>query len=334
MNTEALKRLVLDSGISFKQTASSWIFTCPRCNKAGKLYLYKESGRFLCFICSETENFKGRPEYALTELLGIPIGEIRSRLYGDGEYGNTVHLDLTLRDFDNEVVPKVDVEEQNASFDEVEWPWEYFPIDTDKEAKRGREYLEGRGISLSVAMEYDIRYAPTRRRVAFPVIVGGRLLGYQERLVVPHRNWNEEQGRYNETPKILTSQDLPRQKLVMFADRLIGKDHAVLCEGPVDAIKAHLCGGNVATMGKAVSRGQMQFLKDRGVKKLYLGLDPDAADEMIRLSKDFPDMEMYYMAVPAKYKDLGEMPMEEVLEIFQAATRLDRSKIFLVLSRK
>ncbi len=134
---------------------------------------------------------------------------------------------------------------------------------------------------------------------------------------------------------------------MMFANRLVGSKHVVVCEGPIDAIKADWCGGNVATMGKAVGLGQVKTLRDpdrlnrqqvgaicgAGIQKVYLALDDDAARETERLVRQFSDLEVYQMIPPAPYHDLGEMDYPEVLELFRGAKRVNPGNVFISLPK-
>jgi DNA primase len=181
--------------------------------------------------------------------------------------------------------------------------------------------MEKRGIPVEVSAQYDLTYWASKQRVIFPIYLDGLVYGYQARTIV------------NAEPKILGSKGLKRDRLVMFSQRLTG-DHAVVCEGPIDALKAHLCGGNVATMGKAVSSKQIELLRSKGVRKLYLALDPDAADETAKLVRDnWQDFEVYQMEVPHPYKDFGEMSFGEVRDCFDAAKRANPAKLFLYLKK-
>jgi len=335
---DELRKMLEESGVYFNdRSRTSYVLACPKCGRDKKLFIRKKDGRFVCWRCRETDNFQGRPEYVLVELLRIPIEQIKARLYGGIDIpAGGVSLDVSLHDFfgkeegtgeddDIELLP-----EGVDEIAEVPWEWDCYRLN-QPEGWRGAAYLEGRGVPLDIAVSYDIRYQPRSRRVLFPVVAGGRLLGWQGRFIENNKVYNEA-GELCETPKALSTKDIPRDRVFMFSDRLIGSKHAVLCEGPVDALKAHLCGGNVASMGKAVSRLQIKLLRNAGLRRLYFALDPDAADETGRLVREFSDeLECFWMAPPAPYKDLGEMDMRDVLELFRGAERVDDRRIFFFL---
>jgi hypothetical protein len=298
---DALKDLLEKSGADYEQNAHSYKFECPRCGKKDKLWILKHNGYFVCWYCQETEKFKGRCEWALREILGISVAELQGKLYNGGvPPGDT--LDFTLKDFYSEE----DYISLPPQLQEVEWPVDAV-ITSPTVGKRGYDYLMGRGIEPIMMAYHDIRYQPSTRRVLFPVTMNGKLYGWQGRAI------------YQTDLKILTSDGLRREFMLMFHDNLIGAKHAVLCEGPVDALKATLCGGNVATMGKAVSVPQLDLIRAQGIKKVYLALDPDAANEITRLSVDLGDLELYLLQPPEGKKDLGECTLKEVYDQFLKA---------------
>jgi hypothetical protein len=51
--------------------------------------MFKSDGRFVCWVCAETSGFKGRPEFALQELLGMSLSSIKEKIYGDSADGQT-----------------------------------------------------------------------------------------------------------------------------------------------------------------------------------------------------------------------------------------------------
>jgi hypothetical protein len=260
----------------------------------------------------------------------MSVAEVRNYLYGvDGRDIDYNHLEVLIGDF---ISQDDEYDLEDAEIPSIEYSPGYVPIEHPR-AIRGAEYIASRGIPLEMAIRYKLRYSPSERRVIFPIETEGRLVGWQKRLVVPETTWNEEKAKYVSTQKIVSSVGVPRDRVLMFGDRIVG-EHAVLTEGPLDAMHCDLIGGNVATMGKAVSRGQIESLRRKGIKKLYLGLDPDAAAEVKRLVSLFSDIECYQMLPPAPYKDLGATPLEEVYEVFLRAPKIDSGKLFIHLKKR
>lgn len=313
MDAVGLSKFIKDAGISYKQTSNSYIFTCPRCSKRDKLYIRKKDGRFICFYCHENDHFSGKVEYALSEILNLSIGEIRQHLYQKEfiKKATPIYLDIQTNQENYE-------EKKEQTFVTLSWPFESYPLDHPYSVK-GLTYLESRGIPLAIALQYGLRYFPQQSRILFPVYHQHRLCGWQGRVIS------------NIQPKVLSSKNLPTSHLVMFEDRLQTNHHIVVCEGPIDAIKAHLCGGNIATMGKMVGKHQIELLLSYNPSKIYLALDPDAANETNRLLQEFGDYECYLLWPSKGKKDLGELSFEEVYELFIKAPKITRFQICVYL---
>lgn len=331
LNSNTLAQIIKDSGVKHTVNSVSYIFDCPRCSGKKKLYIRKTDGRFVCWKCRKVDGFEGRCEFALAALTNQSVNDFKARLYGFSGVQVKLYLDVHIKDFFDD---GDDLDEDASESPVLDWPFDYYPI-SESEARRGAEYLAGRGVPLDVAAQYNLRYAPLKRRVVFPVESQGDLYGWQERSVLPAEalSYEDEEGNLQTISKIMGSKKLPRDRELMFADRLTGVDHAVLCEGPVDALKAHYCGGNVCTMGKAVTKAQMGRLLMSGVKKVYLALDPDAATEMQRLVRDhYHDVELYQMLATGKAgekADLGAMTFDEVSQLYTGAKRLTFGHMFI-----
>lgn len=319
-----LEAYVRNSGLSYSQTSNSFVFTCPRCNSPKKLYIRKSDGRFVCWKCRETDNFQGRPEFALAELCSSTLKSVRDALYGDGgAVDSEIYLDVELDGWtDDDII----IEPVRQVF----WPLDFYEID-DHRSEKGATYLFSRGVSIDIAKFYGIRYCPPKQCIVYPIQHKGRLYGWQTRRITQTKFVDVEAGAVIEIPKALTSKGVKKDRLLMFADRVSG-GHVVLCEGPMDAIHAHLCGGNVATMGKSVSKQQLDLVINSGVTKVYLALDPDASDEIERCAQAFFDAGIQvFDLIPRSAKDLGEMPLEEVHSAFLCAQPICSSKLWIYL---
>lgn len=334
---ERLKEFIDGAGLSFRESGQSYIFDCPQCGERNKLYIRKTDGQTTCFKCKGKDvDPGGRPEFVLSTLTGLPLGEVSKRLYRWMPKASTFGkidipgLELEAEDSDGETFTTG--AEPVPSFD---LPSNSYPLDDDFHAKRGADYLEGRGVPRGIAMEYGIRYWTPKRRVVFPIAMHGVNVGYQTRMIDPVKPYVvEKEGKQKIiTPlkSITYPEALPKDRVVMFHHRMVGSPHAIFHEGPVSSLKAHLCGGNVATMGKAVSAAQIDLVRQAGCKRLYWGLDTDAVETTARLVRSCGLEEMYHLPVPAGFGDHGEMAMEDVLDIFHGAQRVFSTNVFISL---
>lgn len=325
LNDGALETIIRGSGLTFRQSAVSWIFDCPKCSKREKLFIRKRDGRFICWFCATVNGFQGRPEIALRELLGVPLARLREQLYGVAEDNG---VDLDLPDIHWDIFSEDERPQDTPALVEVAFPHDFFEIG-HRHATKGRTYLEGRGISVAMATAAGLRYHPEERRVVFPVVVAGMLVGWQARLIEPDVSYSETLGREVRVAKILTSGKFPRDTILMGQDELRGASTAILVEGPVDRLKCHLCGPAVASMGKSVSQGQIDVLLASGISRLYVGIDPDAAAEVERLCLRLAGLEIYRLLPSPGADDLGDMSPEAVLRRYRTAPQVNAAHLFL-----
>jgi hypothetical protein len=321
----ALRSFIEAGSQSFRENTVSFILYCPYCGKE-KLYIRKEDGYFKCWKCAETENFKGHADYAFTLLYGGKLEEYRAILYGEVG-GPLQRLNVALADHWGEEEAPIEVPPLI-----VDWEWSPMSVRYDSpEFERGRIYLNGRGISDAIIEKYDIRYSPWENRVQFPFIVNGKLAGWQGRLCSDVTEiTNSATGKTTKISKAMTTlQQNIQGRYFMFGDGIRGSKHVVLCEGPVDALKADLCGGNVASLGKAVTPYQLEYIGTQ-VDRLYVALDPDAADEMARLTRQKRlGLEIFILPPPAGCKDLGAAAPEAVYEEFRTAKQFYSGQVIV-----
>lgn len=321
-----LKTLLDESGvISVKSNKKSWLLTCPRCGKEKKLAMFKHNGFFVCWYCKEKNGFYGSPEYFFAEVLGRNIEELRKILYGDETITGDLYLDVNYKDFYDDGEESPSIVESQPVYEVMEHP------DFRDLNDKAIEYLAGRGIPLDIAQFYELRWWPAQSRVVFPIKSRGKLYGWQSRTIKPDK-WMENDEILS-IPKALTYHGLPKDRVIGFADRITGS-HCVLTEGPIDAIKAHLCGGNIFTMGKAVSNTQLTIIARSGITEIYLGLDLDAAQEsnklVDRITNLYDGIKIYDASVKDG-RDYGEMDFEEVLEVKRKAPQINKGNLFIYL---
>jgi len=329
MDPIRLSKYIKDSGLSYKHNSKSFIFTCPLCGGKEKLYIRKRDGRFACWKCRETEGFQGAPEYAFAEILGTPIAVIRKALYGYNGDRVVSSINLPFKDFLDDDDDLVEVAQEEV-IPQAVFPYHCITLDY-KGAKRGVDYLESRGIPLEVAQRYQIRYSPEKEAIVFPIMVNQVLVGWQYRTIGKTEELLEDNTIVSR-PKAWSSTGIPRDRVFMFQDNLIASPHAVLCEGPIDAIKTDLVGGGVCAMGKAVTQAQVNRILRSGVRKVYVALDPDAFMELDPLLAKFQDaVEVLRVTIPAvgPKPDLGALTFEEAKKCILEAKPLKRNGLHI-----
>jgi DNA primase len=319
LNAQALKDLVEGGSVPFKTNSRSYVLTCPMCAH-DKLYVERTSGRGKCFRCE----WKGWADFLLAKVYSKAVDELADLLYGTSIKGTDAAVtQRTYKDFWGEE----DDGEDDFIGDAIDYPPELAPDPewvhiADDLGKKGREYLEGRGIPAYLATEYGVMYHRREMRVIFPAVVDGLLRGWQGRYIRPTEVVDDVTGKVYHVPKAKTTGKIGG-KLLLWQDRLKGLEHGVLVEGPIDCIKAHMCGGNVCSLGKDVSQQQVDILLRSGIKRLYVGLDRDAPKDVERIVRKLNDhMELYRLLPPPHRDDLGDCTFDEVFQQYLTAPRL------------
>lgn len=280
-------------GTDHKVTTNSIIVNCPKCSSQ-KLYIDKTHGNFICFKCSE-EGIKGpTPFYALHLLTGLSIEDIKTEL----EINEPKQL------------PQASAVTRKAS---AYVPSRFVRL-IDPTAIEGVNYLYKRGVDLETADKFNIQYDPQRKAIVFLCKDGSKYAGYQTRSVDPA--CPKEQQKYTMT-------GFEKSKHFLFQEYIKG-DSVILAEGPISAIKFAKTGISfVASMGKAISKNQVQKLVDLGIKNVYLGLDRDAFKEINAFIKNYSTLfNIFYLKVPAHRDDFGDCTYDETIEVYRKAEYL------------
>jgi hypothetical protein len=283
-------------GVSYQDTTNSLIVTCPQCS-SDKLYLNKNIGNFICYKCADA-GIKGPSPYrALSLLTNLSIQDIKNELEVIDTYVKLPQASAISK------VTSVYIPKRLISI-------------SSQEAQEGANYLYKRGIDLETADKYNLHYdpQPDSRGVVFLCKEGSRYVGYQRRSVDPL--CPKERQKY-------TMSGFEKSKHFLFQEYIKG-DSVILAEGPISAIKFAKTGVPfVASMGKAISKHQVDKLVSLGIKNVYLGLDKDAYKEINTFIQKYSTIfNIFYLKVPAHRDDFGDCTFAEAIEVYRNAEYL------------
>lgn len=300
INPDRISQVLKDFAVPYKENGEVFFaLPCPSCGKR-KAYLTKKAGVYACWSCAEL-GVKGKAAYWLGKLTGQTTAHIQ----------NIIDEPLSADEESELILEDEDIVDPPLEMFKTVWPVGFWPMDALL-SKPAVAYLADRGISLDLAMEYGLRYSPAHQRVCFPIETQGVFLGYQGRLIVPEKG--VVNGLQFVSPKYLTSKGVPKERALMFYNRLEGASQAIIAEGPFDAMKLHLAGGNVATIGKSVSEKQISMISASDV---CIALDTDAPKQIENLAaKLIAAGKTVWVAIPPK-KDFGDCSLEEALSCIE-----------------
>jgi len=201
-------------------------------------------------------------------------------------------------------------------------------------------YLRGRGFSVEALDKYfGVMYCQRGKRfagglyntsntVVFPVWMGGKLEGWQSRLMYNPDKLSEaecetmgflrdEDGKPIRPPKYFTDPAMRKGECLYNFDLAKKSELAVVCEGTFDAMSVGPCG--VATFGKGVTEEQARLLETNW-KLVGILLDPgDAGQDMVRLRAMLRQCPSFIVDLKG-YKDAGETPSLELWkQIYRSA---------------
>ena len=290
---EKVIKVLDENGINYKERANAITLNCPFCQK-NKLDINKNEGFYICYYCASKDNVKGKnPAYILSKITSLPYLDLKAK------FSDICIEDISL---DTHFEKKIKIDHTEKTVSSISWPKNFFRINLDISIP-GLNYLKNRGIDAETAKKHEIRYSTENYQVIFPVFSNELLVGYQGRSIL--KNIDKKFSK-------ITMPGFQKSNFLMF-EKTINTDSVILAEGPISALKFAKTGiPFVASMGKYVSANQMQLLKNKGIKKIYLALDKDAYKETIVLVKTYNcDFDFYYINVPSNKDDFGDCTFEE-----------------------
>ena len=318
---ERIKEIIVDQGLDYNERPRTLYTTCPSCGRSDKCSIIKENGATICYH-GGCEFGRAWFQDWLSLTAGISIKEARKQIYDNGfDFKETLSLNLGL-----------DKKENVVELDPTKWPVGGFLELNSPEAADGVAYLKGRGVSIELAKYYDIRYSPWFRRVVLPIKMNGEVYGWQARAI----------DKVDDIDRMRNNTGFRKDQLLMFQDGLKNHNSALLFEGPFDALKFHGFGGILCSMGKNISDTQIKLINDSDVDFVYLGLDPDASEELRQLTRKI-EKKIKVLVIPIsceercekqnKKADFGECTNEEIKEAFENAKDFSDGHVFIHLKK-
>lgn len=175
-------------------------------------------------------------------------------------------------------------------------------------AKIIRNYLKHRGFNIDELSKQGIGYCTKGDYfgyVILPFYSNGKLTYFNARLVIGNG------PRYNNPPKSVTG--LGKEFLIFNEDALGFYNQVYICEGVFNALTVGERA--IATMGKAVSRVQVnKFIKSQ-VKRFILLLDPDAKKQAIDLALKLVNFKSVKVVYLPEGKDANDLGRKEVMKL-------------------
>lgn len=308
--SQKLGKLFRDRGVSFKENKRSMIFDCPEpsCGKEEKVYLDKtRDGYTSCFSCGSRWHVWDK---WVARVMGVSRGEAIKLILGkdSGEHISKA-LPFTLQ--------QEKVADEPDAVQEKPMPLSSFEFVPAAKSPRAIEYLAQRGVSVDSGIldRYDLRYHSMLDAVVFPIRRAGTVYGWQGRTIPPT---DKLEGRL----RLVFPPGFNKSRHLLNYDNAKVEQRIILVEGPFDCLHVDLPGsfGGVASFGKLLSHEQIRLLLEASCAEIYIGLDPDAADEVGDLvSALTPAKKVFRIFPPNGKKDFGDCTREEVLDALERA---------------
>jgi len=175
-------------------------------------------------------------------------------------------------------------------------------------AKIIRNYLKHRGFNIDELSKQGIGYCTKGDYfgyVILPFYSNGKLTYFNARLVIGNG------PRYNNPPKSVTG--LGKEFLIFNEDALELYTQVYICEGVFNALT--IGERAIATMGKHLSRYQINLLIKSPVKRFILLLDPDAKKQSIDLALKLVNFKSVKVVYLPEGEDANSLGRKEVMKL-------------------
>ena len=286
---------------------------CPYCHRENKLGVNLSNYRTNCFRCGAHPN----PAQLVMDIERIDTYSELLKFLNNGEF--------TELQFKEEKV-------------EIANPLPVYLPDTFKLISQGsselskimRRYMKGRGFDIKKLSNLGVGYCSSKEMFGYliiPFYYKGKLRYYNARNVIGNG------PRYNNPNKDITG--VGKEFIIYNHDALQMYRSVFLCEGAINALTMGERG--IATMGKAISRYQINEIIKSPVEKVIILLDPDAKHYAINTALKLVHFKRVKVVYLPEDKDVNDIGKDKVLKLayktpYQGYQDLIRLKNSLVSS--
>ena len=293
---------------------------CPFCgSEKSKCAINPEKGVFQCWVCEERGPVMKLLEH-LFKLRVITSTDLEAVKTGSK---------FRLSDAITALKPKKSKEVQYWSstvpcvFPPKTFAFEHFLPHGLAEAKlhkHAKEYLNNRGLTDEDIVDYRLHFccsigSPYHGHIFIPALGShGRQLVY----------WTTRSSLPNPQPKTLhAGKKYSRYsaKTTLVNEHLVVGTTVALCEGPFDAFSIMKVTGIPACplLGKQLHPYHKSILRDRGVKRVYVCLDPDARDAQSKITRALVRVGIKPLFVDLQDGDPNDIEPKKLYAAFEEA---------------
>lgn len=283
---------------------SEYVVDCIYCHMELKLSINVYSGLWQCWSCKETGN--------LNKLLyEIDPQYKRDILEEYRKYARYVVGTGNLKEFIQDKLDGVDITAKVKKESLVM----KLPLRTIKTFSKAMVYLNDRGITTDMVRKYNLS-----------ICLEGK---YSHRIIIPFYE-NKELVYYlgrsyiRKLPKVLNpkSAEIPfgKSEVLFNYDKIEKGGEVCIVEGVMDAITVSEILPTVALCGKVIGREQKKKLFKKEPKRVFIFLDRDAENEIIKLLKELDGYEFFLFIVNCRGGgDPNELGVKKCRELIKQA---------------
>ncbi len=274
---------------SYYKSGDEILFHCPSCNHhKRKLSVNINKNKFKCWVC----DYRGT---SITKIVKRFASAQHKKKWGELEF----EIDLSL--FDKLFVNK---EERPQP---MELPKEFIPLCSDQKPKNSFlpiRYLKSRGVTDSEIRLWKIGYCSSGEysgRIIIPSFTEDGDLNY-----FIARSYKQHKQKHK-NPKVEKSKIIFNELLIDWRQTII------LTEGPFDAVRGGT--NSIPLLGSSLREDSKLFNKIVSHDStVCLALDPDAKQKEMKIAMNLAKYGIDVLKLEVfPYKDLAEMPREELL---------------------